>query len=369
MADDDGLRFVIADVDDEYVLELSGVDGSADLIANGIPSATFTLDDEDEAIGPVWATGSRCWVSFRGVERFRGRIREVPRDPESAQVTALVEGDLRKLWEWRAWPVPGSPITAQTVEYWTMTGPSETVFKAALSANFARLGVPWSCAPSLGRGSTVSVQLRMEPLAEKLVPLLDSDGLVITLDYVGDGVVVDVREPATVPGVFTLESGVPDKYGYNRTGHTGSRGVGGGRGEGAEREFVQVVLAEREPSWSELVELYVDVSNTEEGADLSLEVGQALAEASARVGVSTELVETDIFRYGTTYLEGDLVQVLIGPVDDLIPVSGVSVTESAGEGVLVTPQIGSADVAADTDVELARMVARLARGVRDQGRR
>ena len=211
-------------------------------------------------------------------------------------------------------------------------------------------------------------QFRMHPLADKLIPLLDADNLTVTLEYTETGIVVDVREPETVPGILTLATGIPDAYAFDRSAPTMTRCVVGGRGDGTDREFVEVIYTDRESSWGDIIEGFVDARNTEEGADLTIDGHQTLAETAARIGISTELVETDRFMFGSTYQLGDLAAVHIGPVETLQRLS-VSITESAEEGVIVTPRVGEIEDSADTDVQLARQIARLAKDARDKGRR
>lgn len=363
---EDTLTFAIYDKAGTFKRQFSGVEATLDLAGNVIPTATFVLDDDDPALPAVVANGARAAVMFRGVERCRGLIRETPGTGPEGRVTAHVVGDLRKLWQWQGRPVPSAAVGAQTQAYRTYTGPAETVFKNALAENFARLGVPWTVAPSLGRGSTTRAELRFHPLADKVLDALTANDLVVTLSYVGGGVVVDVREARTVPGVFTVASGVPDEFTFARKAPSATRIIVGGRGEGVEREFVEVRDTALEADWNDIIEGFVDARNTDEGSDITIDGQEALAEGRPTSGLTTTLNETDRFRYGTTYTEGDLVRVRVGPIDHVQPVS-VSITETAEDGLVVTPHIG--DIEDDTDAVLARQVARLARGVRDTGRR
>lgn len=370
---DDGLRFVIYDKANVYQAEVAGLESSCDLPVNGVPTATFSLDLDDDTLPLVWADGSRCAVWFRGVERFRGRIRDTPGDSESGVVTATVEGDARKLWDWLGWPKPSAALNLQTDEYHIVTGVSETVFKTVVAANLTRLGVPWTVATTHGWGTSARAEMRFHPLADKLIPLLDQDNLILTLAHSGSGggygVTLDVRQAETVPGKFTLQSGVPDSYKYTREAPAATRAIVGGRGEGVARELVSVPGGAREAAWGDIIEIFVDARNTEEGSDISVEGTEALSEGAPGVGLTVELVETETFMFGVNYDVGDLIHVGIGPIDQIEQITSVTVTESAADGVLVEPRIGAADVAADVDVQLAHALTRLARGVRDQGRR
>lgn len=363
---DDGLRFVIYDKTGAFRRQVAGVDATVDMAPNAVPTASFTLDDDDPTLSAVVSNGARCAVWFRGAERFRGLIRETPGEGPRGTVTAHVRGDLRKLWEWQGRPIPGAPVNAQTSAYRVLRGPSETVFKTALAENFARLGVPWAIAPSQGRGSQTEANLRFHPLAEKLIPALTADDLVVVLAYNATQVVVDVRQSRLVPGVLTEESGIPEEYSFERSGPTVTRVIVGGRNEGAAREFVEVRDAALEADWNDIIEGFRDARNTEEGSDLTVDGREALAEGHPAAGISTRLNETPRFRFGTTYDYGDRVTVRVGPIERIQPVS-VAITETATEGVVVTPRIG--DVDGDTTDAFARDIARLARGIRDTGRR
>ena len=367
---DDGLKFVIYTKGNVFRRQLVGMEANAELAANVIPTAEFTIDDDHPAVADITEKGARCAVWFRGVERFRGRLKEKKGDGPDGQITAQVQGDLRKFWEWLGWPVPTQPLSNQSgAEYRVLTGKSETVVKTALAETFTRLGVPWSVAATHGWGSTTRAELRMHPLGDKLMPLLDADRLVTVLSYPTDSTVrVDVRQPGTVPGILTIDSGVPDGYQFSMEPPTATRVIVGGRGEGTARQFKSVVDATREADWGDIIEVFKDARNTDAGADITVDGREALAEGAPRVSVSTDLVETDRFMYGTTYVEGDLVHVRVGPVDSIEQIS-VSITESESTGVVVTPHIGELDVSTDTNAALAAAVAKLARGVRDSGRR
>lgn len=363
---DDTLTFAIYDKAGAYKRQFSGVEATLDLAGNVIPTATFVLDDDDPALGAVLSNGARAAILFRGEQRCRGLIRRKPGTGPNGQVTGHVVGDLRKLWEWQGRPVPSAAVEAQTQAYRTYTGPSETVFKNALAENFARLGVPWVVAPSLGRGSATRAELRFHPLADKVLQALTADNLIVTLDYIDGQVIVDTRPAHTVPGVFTVATGVPDEFTYDLTGPTATRIIVGGRGEGVERQFVEVRDTALEADWNDIIEGFVDARNTDEDADITVDGIEALAEGAPKSGLTTTLNETDRFRYGTTYVEGDLVHVRVGPIDRVQPIS-VSITETAQDGLVVTPHIG--DIEDDTDAILAQQIARLARGARDTGRR
>ncbi len=371
MAERDGLRFVIYDKAGGFKRQVRGVESTADILANAVSTAEFTVRDTHASLPAATADGARCGVWFRGVERFRGTITETPGEGPVGTVTVRVESDLRKYWHWMGWPVPTAGIGVQVDKARVYSGTTEAVFKEASSHAFTRLGVPWTTAPNLGRGlASTRADLRFDYLGDKLIPMLDSAGLVAVLTY-GPGplqVVVDVREPDVVVGRLTLKSGVLDRYRFNRQSPSGTRFVIGGAGDGADREFDLWVNTAREAAFNDIIEVFVNASSAEEGADLTLDAVEPNAESAPAAMLAADLIETDRLVYGKHYIEGDFLQVAVGPINALQQIRGVTVADSRRGGVKVTPRFGDIDED-DTDAVLARGIARLARGQRQIGRR
>lgn len=367
--DDDALTFVLFDKTGGFLRQVtSGNGASADLVPNGISTAQITVDDDDP-LAAYAVDGVRCGVRFRGVERMRGRVSSTPGRGPDGTITFHVQSDARKFWEWQGWPVPSAPLTEQTSEYRSYSGPSETVFKSALAENIARLGVPWTVGLDLGRGTSTRADLRFHPLGDKLLDPLTRDRLVVVISYAADGTPhVDVRAASTVAGVITPATGVLDGYTFDRGAPTVTRVVVGGRGEGVDREFVQVIDTALESDWGDLIEGFADARNTEAGADLTIDAADALRDGAPTAGATLDLIETDRLRYGDHFIEGDLVRVAVGPLDVTEQITLVTIDDSPSDGVVVTPKVGAVEPD-DTDTLLAQQISRLARGARDQGRR
>jgi len=366
----DGLQYVIYDKAGAFKASVKDADGSAEFLCNVPSSAEFILPESHRALPSATTDGARCGVWFRGVERFRGTIIETPGFGPVGETTVRVESDLRKLYHWQGWPVPTGAIGAQVDKARVYSGSVETVFKTALGHAFTRLGVPWSVTASGGLGFTTRVDFRFDYLADKLLPLLDLVPLVVTLEY-GPGpldVTVDVKVPHTVAGTLTVQTGVVDNYDFNRRAPGVTRMVIGGAGEGADREFDLVIDTAREMAWNDIIEGFADASSAEAGADLSVDAVEPLAEGAPTAMLSSALVETDRLVYGKHYVEGDLLHIKVGPIDSVQQIRGVSVTDNADEGEVVTPYFGDVDED-DTDVVLARQVSKLARGLRETRRR
>lgn len=363
---DDSVSFVIYDQADAFRRLVVAKSSSTTLLRNEVSFTEFVLDADHPALPDATVSGARCGFRFRGREWFRGRVAATPGHGPVGETTIRVESDVRKLWDWHGRPVPGAAVTAQVAEYARYSGPTETIAKAAMAANFARLGVAWSVAPNLGRGPAARLEFRFHPLADKIVPLLDAAHLVLDVTYADHSVIVDVREAQLVAGVLSDLTGKLEAYSWTRDAPTATRVVVGGRGEGVEREFLEKVNEELEAEWGDIIETFVDARNTEEGSTLEPDADEALVAGLPTAGVSMDLIETDAFRFAQHFLVGDRVRVRVGPLDQLEAITQVQIADSP-EGVVVTPKLGTADD--DPDVQLGRQVALLARGARDEKRR
>ena len=369
MADD--LEFVVFDKSNVFRRQFI-VDGSLDLVARGIHTAVFVLDDDDPALSDL-TEGARVAVRFRGAERTRGPVQLREGAGPDGTVTFTVEDDIRSVWLWGGWPNPGSAIGSQTSEYGRYTGPVETVTKTMIGQANTRLGAGWSVASSLGRGGSCKVMTRFDPLGDKLAPLWARDGLIPVITYTPSPR-FDMRTSELVAGALTPESGVVGEYTFTRTAPTVTRVVIGGGGSGASRMFRVLINTAAEAEWGFVAEAFVDAGNTTDPDEMDAAGQEALDEGAARTGLNATLIETDRFWFGEsdnpdalTYDLGDRVRLLIGDVDTTQPVTGVSVTSSVQDGVVVEPQIGDLDL--DVESRLARQIQALARGLREQRRR
>lgn len=290
-----------------------------------------------------------------------------------ARFTFAVEDDWRYLSEALAWPVPGAALTAQTSEYDTRgPAPAETVIKGYLAAAATRLGLPVTVAPDLGRGATVTGKLRWDTLEDGLVPLARLGGLGMRFTQSGSGVVFDCYAPGDrTARVLSEATGTIVDWAVTRTGPVATRTIVGDGGQGTARQYLAVTDVALETEWGRRAEVFTDGREATSPADPTLaQQGQATLDAGRpTAGISVEMAETDVVRYGRTHHVGDLVAVQIAPgltITDTLTEATVSWT--AGEGLTVAPKVGDGD-AGRPDVALVRAVSRLAAGLRKQRRR
>lgn len=337
---------------------------------NAVSTATFSIDADHPRAEDLLTSGVRVHIDYDGKRIVGGPVRSwAGKGPaRSAVLTFTVEDDWRLLTRVLGWPVPTAPLTAQTSEYDTRTGPAETVAKAVIAANVARLGLPVTVAPSLGRGSSITAAFRFHPLADRLLPLITQAGIGLTVRQEGAGFVVDAYAPAAYPRTLSEASGVVQAWEWTHEAPRATRTVVGAGGEGVDRYLSEYVSVATEVEWGDVVEVFTDARNVKtDDPDLARLVvesaAQTLVEGATRAGLKVTLSETETFRYGRTVSVGDTVRMEVGPgitVEDVL--LDATLTWDVASGVNVSPVIGDR---ADVSTLYARAVSTLARGLRN----
>lgn len=346
-------------------------------------SCTLVIASTHPRAADLFAEGARVRVTYSGTDAagnhwserlISGPVRLVSgKGPKQAgELTFQVEDDTRLLWRVLGWPNPAGAITAQGAAsaYDTRTGAAETVLKGFVSANaVARLGLPVVCATDLGRGSAITVDVRMHPLADRLLPALTQAGIGFTVDQQLSGgvqkLVVDCYVPATYPRTLTEEGGVVTAWEYVRAAPTATRVVVAAQGVGTARGFTLTADTAREALWGDVIEVTRDARDTSDAAKLAGRAAETLAEGAATSGVRVELSETGSFRYGgpNGVHVGDLVSLVVGPSITITAVLlEATLNYTVDSGLTVTPTVGELDNPLRT---LAKAVQAALRRTRD----
>lgn len=338
-------------------------------LRHNMPStATIEVASDHTYLPALMAAGARVVIDYDGTQVLSGPIRSAEGfgSPDGS-VTLSVEDDWRLLTRVLGWPNPTGAISAQgaATAYDTKTAPAETVLKWFAGRAVTRLGLPVTIATDLGRGSTITVQMRMHPLADRLLPAIDQAGIGVTVRQVGAGLVVDCYTPSTYPYTLDPESGIVAAWKWSRSGPTATRTVIGGGGEGTAREFRERVNATAASDWGDVVEVFTDARDVSTAGEMDARGDVALAEGMPRSGLSLELAETDTFRYGRGLVRGDLVPVQLVPGAPLITdvLREATLTYTRDAGLQVQPVVG--DRTDDPDRTLWGAVAKTLAAVRN----
>jgi len=364
--------------DNEFIGQTVAQRTTASLLWNATSTANLTLSDTHRILPRIIAEpGARCalWmVDVRGgvLKKRRlleGRVDNITGDNAPVgTVSVPVVDDFDLFGSTLAWQVPDAALSGQgAAEYWRMTAPTETRVKAAIAANATRLALPWDVEPSTGLGTSAALELRMHPLAEKILPPLIDARLQLTFGREGDRWKVGVREGHVFPRPITPQSGVLNRWSWVQHPATATRAVVGGRGDGVEREFALVVDEELEARMGVILEIFVEARSAEPGEDLAPYGRAKLAEHAAKSGLQAQLRESSWFRFAETYELGDRLPVKIGSLEFEDVITKVDITHDAANGFIAAPTIGLAT--SDPQQQLVDYVRDLALAVRDLERR
>lgn len=342
---------------------------------NAQPTGSVRLATDDPKVALLSVPGVRLVARFRGEQVMSGpvRTRHGQAAGPASSVTCEVADDWRLLRRLLGWPVPDSAITSQDgAEYAVYTGPAETVVKQIIAENLARVPTPQpiTIATDQGRGDTITVQVRMHLLADRLLPLIDQAGIGVTVQQDGgNGLVVDCYESGWWPLALSEEAGTVAAAEWSSTAPTLTRVVVGGPGEGTDRVFGLYADTDLEDEYQDVIEGFVDARDIRDDDPnfedlMEARAAEALAEGAPRSGLSLALAESTTFRYGADGVRvGDLVTVQLdtgATVTDVL--REATLTHSPDNGVDVTPLVGENP---GGEAAIARAIAALTRSVRN----
>ncbi|HEY9310238.1 MAG TPA: hypothetical protein VIP82_20740 [Microbacterium sp.] len=361
-----------------FITKIAPDETTCTLRYNAPSTAYLTVKDSHPAVPELLADGVRAAVWMVTVEDnapvqttrlLEGVVGDLSGEGPYGTVTIPVIDDFAWFSQILGWQNPGAAITAQVDEYARYSGPSETRALAAIAANATRLGLPWTIAASAGRGTSGTTELRMHPLADRILPALTADRLQLTIERNAstDLWEVAVRAGTAYTRPLTPQSGVLAGWKWRRARPTMTRAVIGGAGQGEEREFALVINPTRETALQRIIEGFDDSRMAEAGANL-VPYGQAtLADAAAKAGVEATLRETSWFRFPTAYGIGTKVTIQAGAMTAEDVISEIGITHTADAGFVVVPKVGLA--VDDPQVRLTEFVGSLATSVRNLERR
>jgi hypothetical protein len=345
--------------------------------------ATIGVPATHRLVPELFSPGARLHIADENgafvmsgyVDRIRGKG-----PSKQALFEVDIDDDFRVLQDVLGWVLPSAAITDQGTgsDDWTMTGPAESVLKAAVQANaVGRLAMPLTCATDQGRGATVTANLRFHPLYDRLFPVVDgagveAAGIGVTVAQVGDHLVLDVFEPAVYPRDLTETSGVITEWNYTYQAPTATRVAVGGSGEAQLRSFRTVADTAREAASGRIIERFRDARDVAQDdpnmVPLLYARGQeTLDEGAEAVGLSVTLSQTANFRYLTSVRVGDQVTMRVaGSLVITDRLSEATLSWTYDDGWKATPRVGQR--ADEHDGGLARGLRTLARTLANQNR-
>lgn len=357
---------------------------------NQISEASITMSTGRKAAAKaaLFDRGTRLTVDLDGRRLFNGPLTQLqgngPTVSGSLQVT--FQSDLRLMDTMLLYPCPEQTptqyATAAQAGYsaWKLpqtsrgeqqvTGPSETILKTLVANNAGRFpGL--QVAPDLGRGSTHTVQVRMTTLAEEVMPLIEADGLGLSVTQVDNGLLVDVYETSVFPHDLSEIGGTVQSWTRTLAGPTATRIVVGGQGDMTARSFVIVQGDSQENVWHWPAEAFVDDTSSGTTDALVASGVKAMGDAAMSDGISVKLAEGKNFRFGDNVWLGDRIEVELPGATISEVLREVDLQADRGLNALGEPQLSVTPVVGDlksSSFALYRAVRNIAYGLRSLGR-
>jgi hypothetical protein len=336
---------------------------------NQISTAVFTVAADHHRLPQLLADGARAVVSYHGEVMVSGPInlRTADGPAVSGTITLFVDGDFRIMDNVLAWSVPGAAISAQTAEYYTLTGAAEFIVKDLVTKNaITRLGLPLVCAGDLGRGAVIpgGIKARFQSLRDVLLPAVETAGLGITFKQDDNHIVCDVYAPVTYPVILSERAGMITDWSWSSANPKATRVVTGGPGDGTARVFRAQADATLEAQFGDKVEVFRDARDADNTTLQDARGSETLTDGSPKYGFSLTLAETDTFRYGGSGVHvGDIVTVDLGFATRTDVLREATLTWTADAGVVVTPRVG--EIQDNPDRALGDFLRKLRKGITD----
>lgn len=321
------------------------------------------LVDADNTVGP------RILVEHRDEELLSGWVGDVRGfgPAHSAQLTVTVDGYFNLLYDILAWPNPTGSISNQGGDqgFYRATGPAETVAKDLIAANCARLGLPVTVEPTMGRGATITIEARFTSLADVLLEKVEAAGIGLRVVQADAGYRVETYTPTVWGRTLTETSGSVIDWAWAKHPPKATRVVVGGSGARELRAFRQVSNSALEAGLGRKREHYTDGLETTNSTELDKAGQEYLATNGPSLGLSVTLQESKHLKYGgTTGLHvGDKVSLEVGPglvIEDVL--REAPLTWSADQGVVISQQVG--DESPDPTLKMVQRIATLGKQLR-----
>lgn len=323
--------------------------------AAGTAVVSLAGEDDSEMAAAFEDPGCRIVVTLRGKVIFSGRRASIHWvGPGAAPtVTGTFVDDYAILTGILAWPIPANPLTTQSTARWTGTGALETVVKNLITANVAagRLDLPVTVETTAGRGPTVTISARMQPLSDYIQPLLDANNVGLRIRQSGAGLAVTYVAPTTYPETLSEVGGQIVRGGWEleESSPTITRTIVGGQGEGTAREFVYVIHSTAESTLGWKLEAFVDARDTNVTGELTDRATQSNTAGDEKLTARIPLQETAEFRcYSGSdgLMPGHQVPIELMGRTWTDTITQITTTWDASNGLLVEPVAGGLEASA-----------------------
>lgn len=318
------------------VVERHNVSGDS-----GMNAGTWQITGPNEALADLLVPGNAVLLIRDGIRIMSGPVTSIQRGYATSTISGV--DDLECLNDRILFPAPTQPITNQPQAYDNRSGTAETVLLGYVNADagpgaltarkWAGLRVP----TSLGRGSSVSISGRLEPVGTTVSDIAEMGGLHVSIlqneDASGPFLDLEVRQVNDLSANIRFGSkadfaGVVlgTDWSYTLTRPTVTDAIVAGGGQGVNRIFVEQVDSTAESLWGAKIESLVDQRQTTDNTQLTQAGASAISDGANPVSVTFTITDTDDIRYRRDWNVGDTVGVFIDGLNLTAPVREVTTT-------------------------------------------
>lgn len=280
--------------------------------------------------------------------------------------------ELYRLGDDITYPNPGRVISNQDVARWTRKGAAETVIRDLVRLNVGPDALTERQSPGLavlndlGRGSVVTIDTRLKPVLDEAKAAARAGG--VTFDMVRasrSSVPLTFRVPRDLRRSvrFTKANGGAGEGTLGLEAPTCTVAIVAAQGEGAERDITQTTAPAS--AWRRRIAVLKDRRDTSDSGAIDQTGADAIREGAGKATASFKAQEVPGHIFGTDFLTGDIVTVVIDGVAVSQPVRAAEVTWG-GHGRTVDLTLG--DTPEDGDPEWLAYIHDLeARVARQEG--
>lgn len=268
---------------------------------DNISDFDFTVKATHERLGLMLTPGTRAKLRLRGETLIEGPIREHEGEGPgvSGEFTFNVEDNFRILRNFLIYQRPGESMANQSLAYrYEQTGNIETVFKDIVTLNIADRSVEPIIVPaSQARGGIITAQARMAKVYNEFFPMLEAEGLGVSVVASPAGLTVDVFE--LEPYGIKLDEGsrAIRKWKYKLQAPSVTDVVVAGNGEGTLRTFTRKNDPTREALWGDKIEVLSDARDADDLNTYDERADEVLYDGAGTASLEVTLAETSRFKF------------------------------------------------------------------------
>lgn len=277
--------------------------------------------------------------------------------------------ELYRLADGITYPNPSRAITDQDVARWTRKGAAETIIRDLVRLNVGpdalteRRSSGLEMQNDLGRGGTVTIDTRLKVILDVARDAARAGGVTLSAVRVS---------PTSVPLMFRVPMDRSRSVRFTKSNGGAGEGtlaleaptctaaIVAAQGEGAERDITQTVAAS---VWGRRIEVLKDRRDTNDSGAIDQTGADAIRDGAGKAAATFKAHEVPGCIYGTDYLLGDTVTVVLDGVAVSQPVRAAEITwDGYGRTVNLTlgdtPEDGDPDWLAyvqDLEARVARM--------------